>query len=191
MSKVIDEADSLMLKKFDIHKINVEFLQALKFKKQNIYHPPTIQGVVQKDYKIIPDGRGSITELWSQPWLKQLPLVNPVHIYKSRTDFGIVKCWHLHALHTDQLSATIGKLQVCLVDLRPTSPTFCHVCSVFMGEEAPRMLKIPPGIMHGWKALSSPYVDVFNFQSHAYDPADEVKIPWNCVLEEIWEPKNG
>ena len=45
--------------------------------------------------------------------------------------------------------------------------------------------------MHGWKALTKPEVIVVNFQSHVYDAMDEYKFPWNCVLENIWEPKNG
>jgi hypothetical protein len=32
---------------------------------------------------------------------------------------------------------------------------------------------------------------VLNFQSHVYDPSDEIKLPWDCVLEDVWEPKNG
>jgi dTDP-4-dehydrorhamnose 3,5-epimerase len=55
----------------------------------------------------------------------------------------------------------------------------------------PLLVRIPPGIMHGWKALSSPEVLVVNFQSHVYDPADELKFPWDCVLESVWEPRNG
>src|SRR6266508_3161113 len=32
---------------------------------------------------------------------------------------------------------------------------------------------------------------VVNLQSHIYDAADEFKFPWDCVLEDVWEPKNG
>ena len=45
--------------------------------------------------------------------------------------------------------------------------------------------------MHGWKALSEPEVLVVNFQSEIYDPKDEIKIAWDTVLSEIWEPLNG
>jgi hypothetical protein len=24
-----------------------------------------------------------------------------------------------------------------------------------------------------------------------YDPADEWKLPWDCILPDIWEPRNG
>jgi hypothetical protein len=34
-------------------------------------------------------------------------------------------------------------------------------------------------------------VIVVNLQSHVYDPADEFKFPWDCVLARTWEPRNG
>ena len=45
--------------------------------------------------------------------------------------------------------------------------------------------------MHGWKALAQPETIVVNLQSHVYDPADEFKFPWDCVLRDVWEPRNG
>ena len=60
-----------------------------------------------------------------------------------------------------------------------------------MGAGIPRFLKIPPGIIHGWKALGDTESIVVNYQSHPYDAADEYKFTWNCVLEEIWGPHNG
>jgi dTDP-4-dehydrorhamnose 3,5-epimerase-like enzyme len=60
-----------------------------------------------------------------------------------------------------------------------------------MGTQKPRFLKIPAGIMHGWKALGTTEAIVVNFQTHPYDAADEFKFTWDCVLPEIWGPKNG
>lgn len=137
------------------------------------------------------DGRGDVVELWSFPWVARDGLVEAKHCYQSATDVGVVKCWHLHEIHTDQFTVTRGKLQVTLVDIRESSPTFGQVNPVFLGVERPRLLKIPPGVLHGWKALSAPEVLVVNFQSHVYDAGDEYKLPWDCVLTEVWEPRNG
>jgi len=68
---------------------------------------------------------------------------------------------------------------------------FGHVNPIFLGSQRPRLIKIPPMVMHGWKALTQPEVIVVNLQSHVYDAADEFKFEWNCVLEQVWEPKNG
>lgn len=172
-------------------EVTVDWLRQIDYRIQSPYKPPTINGVVLKDLQVHLDGRGDVIELWSAPWLEIDNLVYPQHIYQSATDYGVVKCWHMHEHHTDQFTVTRGKLQVTLVDVRPDSPTFGHVNPIFLGTQRPRLLKIPPMIMHGWKALSEPEVIVVNLQSHVYDPADEYKYPWDCVLSEVWEPRNG
>ncbi len=172
-------------------EVTVEWLKQQKYSPQGIYKSPTIQGTILKDLNPLLDGRGDVIELWSLPWVEKEGFEVPKHCYQSATDFGVVKGWHLHAVHTDQMAVTRGKIQICMIDIRKGSPTFGHANSVFMGIERPRLLKIPPGIMHGWKSLSRPEVIVVNFQTEVFDPKDEFKFPWNCVLEEMWEPKNG
>jgi dTDP-4-dehydrorhamnose 3,5-epimerase len=150
----------------------------------------TIDGVRVRDLTVHLDGRGDVTELWSSAWAKD-GILPTAHAYQSATDVGVVKCWHLHDQHTDQFTVTRGKLQVTLVDLREDSPTFRHVNALFLGSLRPRLIQIPPRIMHGWKALTAPEVLVVNFQTHVYDPADEFKFAWDCVLAEVWEPRHG
>lgn len=169
-------------------EVTVEWLQSLEYQVHRPGSAPTIDGVVHRSLKPIVDGRGEVTELWSEPWEGFGP---PVHVYQSGTDYGVVKCWHLHDIHTDQFAISRGKVQVSLVDLRESASSFGDVNIFVMGTLSPGLLRIPPGVMHGWKALSAPEIVVLNFQSHVYDPADEYKFPWNCVLEDIWEPKNG
>lgn len=171
--------------------VTTSWIQSLDFSIQSVSRSPTIQGVLIKDLLVHLDGRGDVVELWSKPWVEREGFVIPEHIYQSATDYGVVKCWHFHQHHTDQFTVTRGKLQVTLVDIRPESPTFGHVNKLFLGSLRPRILKIPPMIMHGWKALSPPEVLVVNLQSHIFDPADEYRVPWDCVLTEVWEPING
>jgi len=171
--------------------VTVEWLRGINYRIQSPYRPPTIAGVVLKELQPLVDGRGDLIELWSKPWIEGEGLVYPEHVYQSATDYGVVKCWHLHERHTDQFTVTRGKLQVTLVDLRSDSPSFGHVNPIFLGAQRPRLIKIPPMVMHGWKALTSPEVIVVNLQSHVYDAADEFKFPWDCVLEHVWEPRNG
>ncbi|HNP72846.1 MAG TPA: dTDP-4-dehydrorhamnose 3,5-epimerase family protein [Kouleothrix sp.] len=171
--------------------VTIEWLRSIRYQIQPASRVPTIEGVIVKDLRVNLDGRGDVIELWSRPWIEAENLVMPAHVYQSATDHGVVKCWHLHDIHTDQFTVTRGKLQVSLVDIRPDSPTFGHVNAIFLGSQRPRLIKIPPMIMHGWKALTPPEVIVVNLQSHVYDAADEFKFPWNCVLEEVWEPRNG
>jgi dTDP-4-dehydrorhamnose 3,5-epimerase len=172
------------------NEITIDWLREINYKIQSPFVPPTIEGVIVKDLKVNLDDRGEITELWSKPWINE-GLLNTEHVYQSATDYGVTKCWHLHERHTDQFVVTRGKLQVSLVDLREASETFGHVNLIFLGSLKPRLIKIPTMIMHGWKALSSPEVLVLNFQTHVYSSDDEFKFPWDCVLTEVWGPKNG
>jgi dTDP-4-dehydrorhamnose 3,5-epimerase len=168
--------------------VTVEWLKSIDYTIAPAGREPTIEGVLTRDLVVNLDGRGELTELWSTPWDGFL---KPAHVYQSATDYGVVKCWHLHEEHTDQFVITRGKVQVTLVDLREGSRSFGHVNALFWGSFRPGLTKIPPGIMHGWKALSAPEIIVTNLQSHVYSPDDEYKFPWDCVLEEVWQPRNG
>ena len=172
------------------NQITLEWLQAQQF---DIKKGVTIDGVFLKELKSLTDDRGDVIELWSTAWpeFQSGTVLNTTHVYQSATDPGVVKCWHLHAEHTDQFTVTRGKLQVCLVDLREGSPTYLQANSVILGMGIPRFLKIPKGIMHGWKALGTTESIVVNFQTHPFDAGDEFKFPWDCVLQEMWGPKNG
>lgn len=151
---------------------------------------PSIDGVLVRELVAHVDGRGDVIELWSERWLDQ-GIARPQHVYQSATDVGVIKAWHLHRVHTDQFTCTRGKLQVVVADVRPTSPTFGQVNSFVLGVQRPRLIQIPPGTIHGWKALVPAEAIVVNFQTHVYDPTDEFKFRWDCVLAEIWEPRNG
>ncbi len=174
-----------------IADIDTQFLQSIDFRIEGTFAGPTIEGIRFKDLKTHLDGRGDVIELWSKPWVEQNGMIVPTHVYQSATDYGVVKCWHLHEIHTDQFTVTRGKLQVVCADVRKDSPTFGCVNSFVIGVQRPALILIPPGVMHGWKALARPETIVVNLQSHPYDPADEFKFPWDCVLEHVWEPRNG
>ena len=165
----------------------------LKKQKFTIEKGVTLEGVFLKELNAHIDDRGDVIELWSTSWpeFKDGIVINATHSYQSSTDPGVVKCWHLHEIHTDQFTVTRGKLQVSLVDIREDSPTFGKANFVIMGNGIPRFLKIPAGIMHGWKALGDTESIVVNYQSHPYDANDEFKFTWDCVLPEIWGPHNG
>lgn len=174
----------------NIAEMNEQWLQ-----QQNFIIKPgiTIEGVFLKELTAHVDDRGDVIELWSTAWpeYQNGQVLECRHAYQSATDPGVVKCWHLHEHHTDQFTVTRGKLQVSLVDVREGSPTFGQANTLVMGTQKPRFLQIPPGVMHGWKALGGTESIVVNFQSHPYDATDEYKFPWNSVLEEIWGPRNG
>ena len=171
----------------DANKVTAGWLKEQKFELLK----DLIDGVVVKELKEIIDGRGSVIEMWSLPWVDKENFEIPKHSYASSTDFGVIKGWHLHQEHIDQFTVIRGKLQVCLIDIREDSPTFGKANSIIVGKGQPRLIKIPQGILHGWKALTQPEVIVVNYQTEIYDPSDEFKFPWDTIMSDIWEPKNG
>jgi dTDP-4-dehydrorhamnose 3,5-epimerase len=167
--------------------VTTGFLRGVAFE---LKRGATIEGVMLRELTAHVDGRGDVIELWSEGW-DDRRVLRPRHVYQSATDAGVIKAWHLHQEHTDQFTCTRGKLQVAIADVRPGSPSFGQVNSFVLGVQRPLMIQIPPGTIHGWKALTPPEAIVVNFQTHVYDPGDEFKFPWDSVLTEVWEPRNG
>ncbi|QEM66795.1 hypothetical protein FO488_00545 [Geobacter sp. FeAm09] len=92
---------------------------------------------------------------------------------------GVIKAWHFHNVQTDWWYVVSGVLRVGLCDMRPGSPTYRQTMDFLMGDLQPvQALKIPPGIAHGCKTIQGP-VNLLYVTSHTYDPADEIRIPYN------------
>ena len=95
----------------------------------------------------------------------------------SRMYQGVAKAWHVHQRQTDWWYVGVGTLKVALYDTRPDSPTNGQLQELFMGEgHPPIVLKIPPGVAHGCRALSAE-AHLFYVTSQVYDPDDEGRIP--------------
>jgi dTDP-4-dehydrorhamnose 3,5-epimerase len=90
---------------------------------------------------------------------------------------GVAKAWHIHREQTDWWYVVGGPLKVALYDARLESPTYGQMMELFMGDNFPaRVLKIPPGVAHGCKAIGSA-AHLFYITSHTYNAADEGRIP--------------
>ena len=92
---------------------------------------------------------------------------------------GVIKAWHYHRIQTDWWYVATGVLRVGLCDLREDSPTLKETMDFYMGDLQPaKVIKIPPGIAHGCKTIQGP-VNLFYFTSHVYNPADEIRLPYD------------
>lgn len=94
---------------------------------------------------------------------------------------GIIKAFHWHKKQTDIWFVAKGMAQVVLYDLRKDSPTYKETNVLFMGEQNPSLLLIPPNIAHGYKVLGNKSVCLFYHTDQAYNPKkpDEERIPYN------------
>ena len=95
----------------------------------------------------------------------------------TKTFAGAAKAWHLHQKHTDWWYVALGTIKVALYDTRADSPTQGKVQELLLGETLDaQILKIPPGVAHGYKVLEGP-MHLFYITSNIYDPSDEGRMP--------------
>lgn len=164
----------------------------LKYKDQtlsvrSIWNGATIDGVYVRNLKTNVDGRGDLTEIWTQNW--DDPNILPIeHAYYNLTDKGVTKGWHWHAHTSSQYVCLAGKMQIVLIDLREDSKTFGEVNQFTPSEKNPQLIKIPPFVLKGWKALEKNSV-IINLLS-SKDTKDNFKTPVENFLPDIWQPRN-
>ena len=127
------------------------------------------------------DERGWLCELYRHDELK--PEFQPHMAYASLTLPGVVRGPHAHREQTD-LFCFIGpgNFKVMLWDNRPESSTYCNRKVVYAGQDSPRSILVPPGIVHGYKCLGPGTGLVFNAPNKLYagqdkkGPVDEIRF---------------
>lgn len=137
-----------------------------------------IDGVVVKQLKGHADERGCLTEIMRSD---DDVFVKFGQIYVSMNYPGVIRAWHYHKKQDDFWAVVKGMVKAVLYDGRKGSPTFGKVQEVFMGEQNPVLLKIPVGVMHGYKTTGVEPSYLVNLPTEAYDPAnpDEYRLPYN------------
>ena len=93
----------------------------------------------------------------------------------------LIKAFHWHRRQWDYWDVVRGNARVALVDLREGSPTQGRIQTLMLGENAPRMVAIPPFVAHGYQALDLTDVLLTYYVTEPYDPADpdEGRIAWD------------
>ena len=137
-----------------------------------------IDGVWVKDLKVIPDERGRLQEILradDEGFLKF------GQVYLSATYPGVVKAWHLHKVQDDNFCCVKGMVKLVLYDGRDDSPTKGTVTEYFLGEHNPQLVRVPAGVYHGWKCISSDESLVVNIptEPYNYESPDEYRAPWD------------
>jgi len=92
---------------------------------------------------------------------------------------GTVKAFHFHLEQHDYWSPVKGMLQVVLMDLRVSSPTFGARNTMYVGELRPWQILIPPGVAHGYKVIGPDEALLVYLTDRFYNPKDEGRIPHN------------
>jgi dTDP-4-dehydrorhamnose 3,5-epimerase len=122
------------------------------------------------------DPRGSLTEIFRSSW-GMVPL-RQWTVFKF--DAGVVRGPSVHREHCDAVVAVTGALQIGMRDVRQESATFGQTCRLTLLGAEPRLVLIPPGVMHAFYAATEPTVVIVG-GTHEYDPDDDIKCRWQDV----------
>ena len=107
---------------------------------------------------------------------------------------GVVKGWHYHKIQTDYFCVVKGMMKVVLYDDRQGSPTRGVVNEFFLGEMNPCLVRIPPLVIHGMKAVGTEPGLLVNCPSEAYvhHQPDEYRIhPHDNDIPYDWARQDG
>ncbi|MCR4408424.1 MAG: dTDP-4-dehydrorhamnose 3,5-epimerase family protein [Anaerolineae bacterium] len=150
-----------------------------------------IEGVTVRKLRLIPDERGFLMEMLRSDW-EEFDKFGQVYV--TAVYPGVVKGWHYHKIQTDRFVCVAGMAKVVLYDGREGSPTRGEVNEFFMGIQNPILLKIPPGVMHGFKGISPDMTLIINIPSepYNYENPDEYRLPAHTdQIPYDWARKDG
>ena len=137
-----------------------------------------IQGVEIKQLARHADERGFLMELLRSD---DSIFTSFGQCYVSMNYPGVIRAWHWHKKQDDFFVVVKGMIKVGLYDQREKSPTQGEAAAFYLGDNNNIMLKIPVGVVHGYKTVGTEPSLLINFPSQLYNPQepDEYRLPWN------------
>src|SRR5438067_5355184 len=139
-----------------------------------------IAGVYVVDPDVHGDARGFFVETYRREWFPQ----GREMIQGNRGDrqAGAIVGLHYHLHQADYWYIPEGRCRVVLHDLREESPTDGHTLELDLGRDengghAHRGVLIPPGVAHGFSALTD--MTITYLVDGYYNPADELGVAWD------------
>ena len=137
-----------------------------------------IQGVEIKQLARHADERGFLMELLRSD---DAIFTKFGQCYVSMNYPGVIRAWHWHKKQDDFFVVMKGMIKVGLYDMREGSPTRGEVGEFYLGDNNNIMLKIPVGVVHGYKTVGTEPSLLINFPSEVYNPQepDEYRLPWD------------
>lgn len=139
-----------------------------------------IEGVVVKDISFHKDARGWLAELFRTD--ETAEDMHPLMGYVSMTLPGVSRGPHEHVTQTD-FFCFVGpsSFKVYLWDTRSGSKTFGQKMEFIAGEDLPKAVMVPPGVVHAYKNIGGAPGFVFNAPNSLYkgqgrkEPVDEIR----------------
>jgi len=150
-----------------------------------------IEGVGVRRARVMPDERGRLGEIMraDDDWFEKFG-----QVYFTSTYPGVVKAWHYHKRQTDHFYVVRGTVKIGLYDGRDDSATKGVVNEIYLGEHCPGLVRIPPGVLHGWMCVSNCQAYIVNIVSEMYnhaEPDEHRTDPHENDIPYDWSRKDG
>ncbi len=131
-----------------------------------------IEGALVGAPQVHSDNRGSFLEIFREDLLG----VRFVQANHSHSKKNTLRGLHYHRRQADAWYVMAGEAQAILADLRWPSDSPA-VVSVDLVADSPKVLYIPPGVAHGFLAITD--VDLIYWVTGYYDASDEFGVAWD------------
>ena len=135
----------------------------------------SIVGVLVVDPVVHGDERGRFVETYRRQWFQDGREM--VQANRSHKQAGALVGLHYHRRQADYWYVLDGHARVVLHDLRTGSPTGGATAMLDLRGEVDRGLYIPPGVAHGFAAVTD--VVMWYLVDGYYDPDDELGVAYD------------
>ncbi|MDD4126420.1 MAG: dTDP-4-dehydrorhamnose 3,5-epimerase family protein [Methanomicrobium sp.] len=113
-------------------------------------------------------------------------------IYFSEIFPGAIKGWHVHKIMELNYAVVFGNIKLVLYDARKESPTFGELQEIYMGEKNYVLVKVPPHVVNGFKAIGNEKAIVANCATIPHDPLEIERIsPFDDEIGYNWDIRHG
>jgi dTDP-4-dehydrorhamnose 3,5-epimerase len=154
--------------------------QNIKVTSLDRFERGKIRGVDVRSLSKFIDDRGWLSELFRHDELAEE--FYPVMSYLSMTLPGVQRGPHEHVEQAD-LFCFMGpsNFKLRMWDNRPESETYNHVMTIYVGEDNPKAVVVPKGVVHAYKNVGLTPGIVINCPNRLYmgegkrQPIDEVR----------------
>lgn len=148
-----------------------------------------IKGVIIKSLRKIADERGSIMHMLKSD---DSEFEKFGEIYFSTVYPGAIKAWHLHKTMTLNYAVVRGNIKLVLCDQRHDSETKGEIQEIFMGDKNYCLVRVPAGVVNGFKGIGLEEAIVANCATLPHDPDEIIRIdPFTKDIPYNWEIKHG
>ena len=140
-----------------------------------------IKGAVLIELECYQDDRGFFLETYQRKKYEELGLsIEFVQDNRSRSAKNVLRGMHYQVNHPQGhlVYVTSGVAFDVGLDLRKNSSTFKHWIGVTLSAENQQQLYLPPGVAHGFCALTDE-VEIYYKCTDYYYPDDEGGVLWN------------